>query len=75
MNIFQKVLKKITEICAFQKTDLGIAIFNEPTLSEDVKAAVHFSHIFVGKRRSKVDLGIAFPKSVDRYRVEELQER
>ncbi|XP_035713057.1 uncharacterized protein LOC118437791 [Folsomia candida] len=41
----------IMDHLAGNKTDLALAIFNQPTLSPDVKAAVHFESIVVGDHR------------------------
>ncbi|OXA46006.1 hypothetical protein Fcan01_19164 [Folsomia candida] len=60
---------------AGNKTDLGLAIFNEPTLSPHVRAAIHFESILVGNYRNQVALGIGFPKSFDQERVHELGDR
>ncbi|XP_035701722.1 uncharacterized protein LOC110862759 isoform X2 [Folsomia candida] len=65
----------IMDHLAANKTDLGLAIFNEPTLSQDVKAAVHFESILVGDSRYNISLGIAFPKSFNKKRADELDNR
>ncbi|OXA45997.1 Vesicular glutamate transporter 3 [Folsomia candida] len=65
----------IMDHLAGNKTDLGLAIFNQPTLSPHVKAAVHFESILVGNYKNNVALGIAFPKSFNEERVHELGDR
>ncbi|XP_021960656.2 uncharacterized protein LOC110856484 [Folsomia candida] len=65
----------IMDHLAGNKTDLGLAIFNQPTLSAEVKAAVHFESVVVGDYRYNISLGIAFPKSFDKKRADELDSR
>ncbi|OXA46008.1 uncharacterized protein LOC110856483 [Folsomia candida] len=65
----------IMDHLAGNKTDLGLAIFNEPTLSPHVRAALRFKSIFVGNYENKTDLGIAFPKSFDKWHTHDLGDR